>query len=666
MAEASTTHKTTDKQASNENRLALVWLDDNALQDPEAKEIFLSLFKKVFCFNQPLECLELVESADGEPACISMLVSGKYGQMYVPNRLQPLNQIKSIYVYCMDTVRHNQWAQLCDKVRCVESDFGKIFECMQKDLTPPEKPAHHQPQHEHSTIEVELPQEQQAEAPQEEFVSKPTERFTTDANLHDQLALQLLLKKPANDDDGVDDFKKYCQNRATTASGEEVHDHFQVDTPLENWYKPDLCYVDLNATDLFQLWALRWFIRIFYEQLTVKCNQFNASSSTRIVYYGTWVRTGELDKIKQRIGEFIICNELLLAYTNKHDAIKSLDVKINDQVKHRIIFEINIDKHTQFTVPYGELDKDRVLLWCGSRHRIIKVELIDENDSCWLVGLSLSPTLNRNQATQDLYEDYSKSLRNLDDTHHAFGRILIYKGLYSQAEKWFENTTHYEELAEVTLRQNLCQKASDYLQQLPEDSHSANLLRAYVYLLTSSDNIGKGKLLLTKIYSDANDDIVGARAAIALGFIEFIVTQKTEEALKYFTSAYDILHRNAPEIHPDVAKSLIAIGYVHFAKDNLSEAEKIFREALAIQSQFLPYNHPDIGKGRIGLAHCLAANPKKGKEALQELGSAIRALIRAYRRTFKIHPEVLLTRSEIERVQNDKQLHARNLLFDYI
>ena len=48
MAEASTTHKTTDKQASNQNGQALVWLDDNALQDLEAKGIFLSLFEKVF------------------------------------------------------------------------------------------------------------------------------------------------------------------------------------------------------------------------------------------------------------------------------------------------------------------------------------------------------------------------------------------------------------------------------------------------------------------------------------------------------------------------------------------------------------------------------------------------------------------------------------------
>ncbi|CAF4850250.1 unnamed protein product, partial [Rotaria magnacalcarata] len=207
MATSTTKHKTNKGKPEIRNGLALAWLDDNVSQDPNAKDIFRPLFEQVFIFTDPGACLEVVESADSEKPCISVLVSGKYGQMLVPDRLQPLPQVKDIYVYCFDITKHNQWAQKCDKVRCVDSDLGKIFKYIQNDV-------HKIMKQQHQSMDDQPEHMEEQEQEQAEFVVIEPERFTFDNNFYDQLALDLLLKNSdddGDDDDGAVDFKKYCE-----------------------------------------------------------------------------------------------------------------------------------------------------------------------------------------------------------------------------------------------------------------------------------------------------------------------------------------------------------------------------------------------------------------------------------------------------------------------
>ncbi|CAF3697432.1 unnamed protein product [Adineta steineri] len=642
----------TEKKQSPKNGLALVWLDDNSGQDPEIKTIFLSLFEQVFFFTDPTACLELIESAEPEPPCISILISGKYGHMLVPTRLQPLNQVKDIYVYCMDIVRHNQWAQQCDKVQCVDSDFPKILKHIQNDIL---KITKQNPQ----PMEVQNEQEQE----QQEYIPKPLERFKDDNNIYDQLALNLLLQNSDDNNDGAEDFENYCQIH------EEENDklkNFKPDLSIKEWHKRDLSSIHLNSTDSIQLWTLRWFIRSFYRQIIDECNRFIKDTPKFTVNYGTWLTTDELDGMKHRIGDIIIFTEFLITHAHRDAALNSIVDKKDEKTKYKVIFEINVDAETSHIVPYCEIETDQVLFWFGSRYRIMKIEFIEREDPYWLIGMNICSTLNKNQSIQNLYEYYLNDLNKLNNIHHGFGRILMYKSLYYQAEKWFENTNHYEELAELAIRQNHCEQANQYLEKLPEDSHDANLLRAYVNILTSDDNITKGRTILMKIISDATDKIVRARANIALGFISLTVTQQIDQALEHFTLGNDTLCKNLPDIHPDIAKSFIGIGYTYFVRHDINQAEKSFQTAFDIQKQCLPYKHYDFARTRNGLGHCLAIQKQTMKQALSEFGHAINILIRTFRKEYKKHPEVLLTRIDIERVQKGKELGARNTILDYI
>ena len=297
---------------------------------------------------------------------------------------------------------------------------------------------------------------------------------------------------------------------------------------------------------------------------------------------------------------------------------------------------------------------------------MIKIEYIDQQDAYWLIGLNLCSTLDLKPSIQTLYEYYLKELTELNNIHHAFGRIFMSKGSYNQADKWLQIGNHYQELTELALRQNHYELAKQYLEHLSEDSHEANLLRAYLHILTSNDNFSKARLILLKIFSEATDKLIRARANIGLGFINLILTQQIDVALEHFTLGHEVLCKLLPDIHPDIAKSFIGIGYTYYIQRNIIDAKTCFQKALAIQKQSLIYNHPDFAKTRSGLAHCLSSDKQTIKQALNEFEYALDILSDTFQGEHQHHPEVIATKHDIEKLRKGKELRPRNTLLDYI
>ncbi|CAF0770729.1 unnamed protein product [Adineta steineri] len=631
------------------NRQVLVWLDDSAEEDPGVKEVLTSLFDNVFTFTNPETCLELVESIETETPCLSILVSGKYGQMLVHDRLQPLYQVKNIYVFCFDTVKHGRWAQLCDKVRCVFSEINKIFQCMQYDIQ--------------NTVEQHQQQQQQQSDKQE---SQQRERFTDDNNIFEYLAFNLIIQSP---DDGIEDFNNYCQTHREMKEPDPEHvaveNHIKVQKQsIQEWYRSDLFFTNIYSNDLTQLWTLRWFIRHFYRQLINEQDKSIKDKTKFTTNHGTWLSTDELDAMKHRIGEIIIVIELLMTYTNRQTALDHIqNVKHN---KHKVLFEINIDRTLHGIIPYGEINNEEILLWFGARYRLIKIEYIDQPDPYWLIGLNLCSTLNLQTSTQNLYEYYFKELTELNNIHYAFGRILMYKGLYIQAEKWLQIDYHYQELAELAIRQCHYEHAKEYLEHLSDDCPNANLLRAYLDILTSNDNYSKARIILLRIFSEATDKLVRARANKAFGFIHLILTKQLDQAYEHFTLGNEVLRKLLPDIHPDIAKSYIGIGYTLYMQGNIVDAKKYFQMAFDIQKQSLIFNHPDFAKSRNGLAHCLSTDKHTVKQALNEFEYALNILLDTFQYNQQHHPEIIATMNDIEKLRKGKELHSRNTLLDYI
>ena len=650
----------------------LVWLDDSIEDDPTVKSVLDSFYDNVLIFTDPEECLELIESMNKKDSWISILISGKYGQMLVPERLQPLNQVKDIYVFCFDTAKHNRWGQMCDKVRCVFSDINKILQCMQYDVQ------NYMDQTSAGDEEEQPPLLADPEQIQIHVQTKQQrrERYIDDSNLFDQLAFNLLMQSP---DDGVEDFTDYCRKyreehqpeQEAAKEGDEppgVEQYFKPEQPIQEWYQSDLFFAQIKSNDLTQLWTLRWFIRTFYRQLTSEYRKFIDNKPKFTVYCGAWLSTDELDGMKHRIGQIIIITELLLTCLNRQIVFDSLEEKKKN--KNKIIFEIHIDPTIAETIPYAEIKAEEILLWCGSRYRVSKIEYIEDEgnaeNSYWLIGLNLRSTFESKSSRQTLYEYYQKEFVDLNNLHHTFGRILMYKGLYTQAEEWLQIDPQYLELAEIAIRRSNYEKAKEYLQHLPDDSDQANLLRAHLNILISGDQISKTRLMLIRIVSESTDRLIRARANMTLGFLNLITLQQIDQALEYFTLANEVLGKLLPDIHPLFGKSFLGIGYAFYMQGKVSEAKESFEMAFRIQKQALVYNHPDFAKTRNARAHCLSTDQRTIKQALKESEYALNILLETFANQHHQHPEILATMNDLEKLKKGKKLPPRNTLLDYI
>ena len=635
--------------------LSLIWLDDTAEEEPQVKAVLATMYDNVFIFSDPEACLELVQANENKPPCLSILISGKYGQLLVGDHLQPLNQVKDIYVFCFDTVKHGRWAQTCDKVRCVFSDINKIVQCMQYDLQNIQE-------EEQQPIDIDDEQEPSSPSPmaatttedQENLpveIKQQRERFTDDLNLFDQLALNLLLETPQ---DGKEDFNTFCEKQYEN----------EFNQPIGEWYNPNLSFTQINSNNLTHLWILRWFIRLFYQQLKTEHEKFIVDKSKFVVNHGTWLSTDELDAMKHRISQNIIITELLTGFIHQQTALDSLQSQ--DGYQHKVIFEILVDPTVHNTIPYAEIKPDEILLWFGGRYRLIKVEYVEHDEPYWIIGLKLLPTLNPKTSLEILYNYYFKELKSLNNLHHAFGRLFMYKGAYFQAEQWLQIDNQYIELAELSLRQGRFAQTKIYLENLPDDCDDANILRAFLNILTSIDNFSKSRLLLMQIFSEATDKFIRARVNLSLGFINLILTQQIDQAFEHFNLAHEVLRKLLPDCHPFLVKSYLGLGYTYYAQRKLEEARQCFENAFQIQAQLLPFDHPDFAQTRSARAHCLSTDKQKLGQALNESEYALNILIDAFPNNRQHHPEILATKHDIERLKKGKELRPRNTLLNYI
>ena len=111
--------KETTSATLKENNLetySLIWLDASvhSQENIDAQEKFRSSINHLKTFEQSDQCEQYIRSFSSLDRIV-FIVSGRLGQQLVP-RIHQLRQISSIYVYCMDKQRHQQWANQFKKV----------------------------------------------------------------------------------------------------------------------------------------------------------------------------------------------------------------------------------------------------------------------------------------------------------------------------------------------------------------------------------------------------------------------------------------------------------------------------------------------------------------------------------------------------------------------
>jgi hypothetical protein len=97
--------------------VCLIWLDASANVSPEnitTQKQLSSIIHHFKIFQNTQDCEEYIRKKTKDDR-IFFIVSGRLGQEIVP-RIHQLRQIFSIYVYCQDKQRNEEWASKFTKV----------------------------------------------------------------------------------------------------------------------------------------------------------------------------------------------------------------------------------------------------------------------------------------------------------------------------------------------------------------------------------------------------------------------------------------------------------------------------------------------------------------------------------------------------------------------
>ena len=123
-------HLTTEQRASmaaaatspklgnnNLEIFSLIWLDasvNDSEENVDAQHRLRTSINHLKTFEEGEECEHHIRAVSAEDRIV-LIVSGRLGREVVP-RIHQLRQVSSIYVYCMDKARNEQWAKQFKKV----------------------------------------------------------------------------------------------------------------------------------------------------------------------------------------------------------------------------------------------------------------------------------------------------------------------------------------------------------------------------------------------------------------------------------------------------------------------------------------------------------------------------------------------------------------------
>ena len=96
----------------------LIWLDptvNTSDENIEAQQQLRTSINHLTTFDDDKECEEYIRSISKDDRIV-LIVSGQLGQQFVP-RIHQLQQVFSIYVYCMNKIENEQWTSKFNKVR---------------------------------------------------------------------------------------------------------------------------------------------------------------------------------------------------------------------------------------------------------------------------------------------------------------------------------------------------------------------------------------------------------------------------------------------------------------------------------------------------------------------------------------------------------------------
>ena len=571
---------------SNLETYSLLWLDSSPSSSQEsiaAEQHLRTVINYLKIFKQSHECEEYIHSLAKTDRVI-LIVSGRLGQEIVP-RIHECRQVTSIYVYCMNKKKNEQWVKPFKKVKRIITHLNKLVNIIRDDQI-----------------------ERQRNKINETILINPIYSNTSldESFRHSYLLIDCILKTNSALTDKTE-LISLCQKHYEGNENElKILEEFQenyLPTKALWWYtRPSFIYrllrKALEIQDIKLLLLFRFFIRDIERQL-----EKNKCTSTIRVCTGQIMSNEEIQILKNNAGGFILISSFLSAGSRQQIQSYFSQIDYSNDLQ-RVLFEIEADPRLENIKPFSNIttqsfytNEEQILFMFGSMFRLINVRL-DQNH-LWIVRMVLCSE-NDHQLKSTLKRREDKNLLDYGQAFYKLGRFddaeIYYHHILKSLPSDHEDILfYYEELGNLNQEKGDDDTSLDWFNK----SLEIKIRIDHPDIGDSYNNIGEIYLKKNdfKKAFDAFNKAIGVyrkklgdeHVKIATCFNNMGHVCKKDKsyskALEFYQKAFVIRQKRFPQDHPQIADSYKNIGDTYQYLNNLDQALEYYNRALEIYTK---------------------------------------------------------------------------------
>ena len=412
----------------------LVWLDGNI---DEKKNDFCNSITKlrevvntVHTFTDIGECIDFINTVQEERAFL--ISSGALGQTTVPV-IHDKPQVNTIYIFCRNKARHEQWAKDWTKVAGVYTNILPICAAL--------KQAAHD--FDHNSISISF-------APKSDGAVNENQDTLDCSFMYTQILKEILL---TIDFEQVHfkNFLTFCRERFVGNPKELknvdlIEKDYRRHEPIWWYTYNSFLYSMLNRAlrlmEVDLIITIGFFLRDVHNHLVAlhhKQYVLGNHSHSLTVYRGQGLSETDFNQLKATQGGLLAFNNFLSTSCNRKVSLKFAQQTIATSDLMGVLFIMTIDPSLA-TTPFANIKdvsyykkEQEILFSMHAVFRVGQVQQIGKNPRLWQVDLILTgdndPQLHR--LTEHMREDTSSGYTGWD----RLGRLLIRMGQLNKAEE---------------------------------------------------------------------------------------------------------------------------------------------------------------------------------------------------------------------------------------
>lgn len=416
-------------------------------------------------------------------------------------------------------------------------------------------------------------------------LNKSLDKSTNELNgefLYSQLLIDCLLRmktKLTDKNELIHFCRKLYENKPNQLNTiKEFEQNYSSDQAIWWYTRESFLYRLLNKALRIQNIDLLFLFRFFIQDIEIQLKQNQCLTSIR-VYRGQLMSIGELNQLKNSVGEYISINSFFSTSLNRQTAMKFLNDYSFTNNSYKILFEIDANEKLDSTESFANIsslsfysNEEEILFMLGSIFRLMSVK--QDKNGLWIIQMILSDHNDENLKilSNQIKTEYNGV--NEETNLLSFGNLLYQMGKYDLAEKYFHRL----------------------LYDLPNDHYDVSrCCYALGILALTNNNYDSSiqwheKALKTLTSNDA-------RVADSYNCIGCIYQKKEDfnTALEYYNKALIIWDNSFEEDNYQIADCLNNMGCVYETQKNYSKALECHEKALIIRKKCLPKDHSDLG-----------------------------------------------------------------------